>query len=74
VRRMSRVVVTVRAGGRVVAGAKVRGLGSGLRPRWRATNRRGQVVFRFRPKTKGRVLFQATKRGFLVGATQVRVR
>jgi hypothetical protein len=74
VRRMSRVVVTVRAGGRVIAGAKVRGLGSGLRPRWRATNRRGQVVFRFRPKKKGRVLFQATKRGFLVGATQVRVR
>jgi len=58
-----------------IAGAKVRGLGSGLKPRWRATNRRGQVVFRFRPKTKGsRVLFQATKRGFLLGAAQVRVR
>ncbi len=74
VKRMSRVVVTVKAGGRAVAGAKVRGLGSGLRPRWRATNRRGQVVFRFRPKTKGTVLFQATKRGYLVGAAQARVR
>jgi hypothetical protein len=73
-RRMSRVVVTVRAGGRVIPGAKVRGLGSGLRPRWRTTNRRGQVVFRYRPKTKARVLFQATKRGYLFGATQVRVR
>ena len=73
-KRMSRLVVTVRAGGRVIAGAKVRGLGSGLRPRWRATNRRGQVVFRFRPKTRGKVLFQATKRGFLLGAAQARVR
>ena len=74
VKRMSRIVVTVKAGGRVVAGAKVRGLGSGLKPRWRATNRRGQVVFRFRPKTRGKVLFQATKRGFLLGAAQARVR
>jgi hypothetical protein len=73
-KRMSRVVVTVRAGGRVIAGAKVRGFGSGLSRRWRTTNRRGQVVFRYRPKTKSKVLFQATKRGFLVGATQVRVR
>jgi hypothetical protein len=74
VRRLSRLVVTVRAGGRVVPGAKVRGLGSGLRPRWRATNRRGQVVFRFRPKRKGVVYFQATKRQYLVGTLRVRVR
>ena len=74
VKRMSRVVVTVRAGGRVIPGAKVRGFASGLRPRWRATNRRGQVVFRFRPKTRAKVLFQATKRGYLAGAVQVRVR
>jgi len=73
-KRISRVVVTVRAGGRVIAGAKVRGLGSGLRPRWRATNRRGQVVFRFRPQRKGVVLFQATKRGYFVGAVQARIR
>jgi hypothetical protein len=73
-KRMSRVVVTVKAGGRAIAGAKVRGLGSGLKPRWRATNRKGQVVFRFRPKAKGRVLFQATKRGYLVGAAQARIR
>ena len=74
VRRLSRLVVTVRAGGRVVPGAKVRGLGSGLRPRWRATNRRGQVVFRFRPKRKGVVYFQATKRQYLLGTLRVRVR
>jgi hypothetical protein len=73
-KRMSRAVVTIKAGGRVVAGAKVRGLGSGLKPRWRATNRRGQVVFRFRPKRKGVVYFQATKRGYLVGTARVRVR
>lgn len=73
-KRMSRVVVTVKAGGRPVAGAKVRGLGSGLRPRWRATNRKGQVVFRFKPKRRGVVLFQATKRGYLVGAAKARIR
>jgi hypothetical protein len=74
VKRMSRVVVTVKAGGRAIAGAKVRGLGSGLKPRWRATNRKGQVVFRFRPKARGKVFFQATKRGYLVGAVQARIR
>jgi hypothetical protein len=73
-RRLSRVVVTVRAGGRVVRGAKVRGLASGLRPRWRATNRRGQVVFRFRPKRKGMAVFQSTKRGYLIGTARVRIR
>jgi hypothetical protein len=72
--RLSRLVVTVRAGGRVVRAAKVRGLGSGLRPRWRASNRRGQVVFRFRPKRKGVVYFQATKRQYLVGTIRVRIR
>ncbi|HET7856602.1 MAG TPA: hypothetical protein VFL41_09110 [Gaiellaceae bacterium] len=72
--RMSRVVVTVKAGGNVIPGAKVRGLALGLRPRWRATNRRGQVVFRFRPKRKGVVFFQATKRNYLVGTARVRVR
>ena len=71
---MSRLVVTVRAGGRPVAGAKVRGLAVGLKARWRPTNRRGQVVFRFRPKRKGMVFFQATKRGYLVGTARVRVR
>ena len=62
--RMSRVVVTIKAGGKVVPAAKVRGLGLGMRARWRATNRRGQVVFRFRPKGKGMVFFQATKRNY----------
>ena len=71
---MSRVVVTIKAGGKVVPAAKVRGLGLGMRARWRATNRRGQVVFRFRPKRKGMVFFQATKRNYLVGTARVRVR
>ena len=70
--RMSRVVVTIKAGAR--SSAKVRGLGLGMRARWRATNRRGQVVFRFRPKGKGMVFFQATKRNYLVGTARVRVR
>ena len=73
-KRMSRVVVTIKAGGKVVRGAKVRGLSQGLKPRWRATNRRGQVVFRFRPTRKGMAFFQATKRGYLVGTARVRVR
>jgi hypothetical protein len=73
-KRLSRIVVTVRAGGRVIPGAKVRGLASGLSRRWRTTNRAGQVVFRFRPKRKGMAFFQATKRGYLVGAATVRIR
>jgi hypothetical protein len=72
--RTSRVVVTVRAGGRVIAGARVRGLGPGVKTRSRATNRRGQVVFRLRPTARGFVFFQATKRGYLVGAARARVR
>jgi hypothetical protein len=73
-KRLSRIVVTVRAGGRVIPGAKVRGLASGLSRRWRTTNRYGKVVFRFRPKRKGVAFFQATKRGYLVGAATVRIR
>jgi hypothetical protein len=73
-KRMSRVVVTIKAGGKIVRGAKVRGLASGLKPRWRATNKRGQVVFRFKPKRKGVVYFQATKKGYLVGTLRVRIR
>src|ERR671925_850641 len=73
-KRLSRVVVTVRAGGRVIRGAKVRGLAPGLSRRWRTTNRYGKVVFRFRPKRNGVAVFQATKRGYLVGAATVRIR
>jgi hypothetical protein len=32
------------------------------------------VVFRFRPKRKGVVYFQATKRQYLVGTIRVRIR
>lgn len=72
--RMRRMVVTIKAGGKVVRGAKVRALGPGLKGKWRATNRRGQVVFRLKPNRKGFVFFQATKRGYLIGSARARVR
>ena len=70
---MSRVVVTIKAG-RSSPPRRCGGLGLGLKARWRPTTRRGQVVFRFRPKRKGVVFFQATKRSYLVGTARVRVR
>jgi len=73
-KRLRRVVVTVSAGGRPVLGAKVRGLGFGVKTRYRATDARGQVVFRLRPKRRGLMIFQATKAGFLAGATRARIR
>ncbi|MDQ3777611.1 MAG: hypothetical protein M3310_01900, partial [Actinomycetota bacterium] len=73
-RRLRRLVITVRSGGRPVAGAKVRGVGAGVRTRYRATNRVGQVVFRVRPKRRGFVFFQATKARYIAGAARVRVR
>jgi large repetitive protein len=73
-RRFARIVITVKAGGRPVARAKVRGMGAGLLTRYRSTNRRGQVVFRVKPKRRGFVLFQATKARYIAGAVQVRVR
>jgi hypothetical protein len=73
-RRLRRLVVTVKAGARPIAGAKVRAYGGGLVTKWRATNKNGQVVFRLRPKTKGMVFFQAMKAGYVAGSGKLRVR
>jgi len=73
-KRLRRVVVTVKAGGRAVSGARVRAFGPGVVTKWRGTNRRGQVVFRLKPKAKGFVFFQAMKRGYLTGSSRVKVR
>ena len=73
-KRLRRVVVTVKAGARVVAGARVRAFGPGVVTKWRSTNRRGQVVFRLKPKAKGFLFLQARKTGYLTGTSRVKVR
>ena len=73
-KRLRRVVVTVKAGGRPVAGARVRAFGPGVLTKWRGTSRRGQVVFKLKPKAKGVVFFQAMKKGYLTGSSRVKVR
>jgi hypothetical protein len=73
-KRMRRVVVTVKAGARRIAGARVRAFGVGVVTKWKKTNRRGQVVFRLKPKVRGVVFFQAMKTGYLAGSSRVRVR
>jgi hypothetical protein len=72
--RVRRVVVTVKAGARPVRGARVRAFGMGVVTRWKATNRAGRVVFRLKPKARGVMFFQATKKGYLAGTSRVRVR
>jgi hypothetical protein len=42
--------------------------------KWKKTNRAGRVVFRLKPKARGVVFLQATKTGYLAGASRVRVR
>jgi hypothetical protein len=73
-RRLRRVVVTVKAGARPVAGARVRAFGVGVITKWRKTNKYGRVVFRVKPKARGVVFFQATKTGYLAAAGRMRVR
>jgi hypothetical protein len=73
-KRTRRLVVTVKAGARPVAGARVRAFGAGVVTKWRRTNRAGRVVFRLRPKARGVVFFQATKAGYLAGSARVRAR
>ena len=74
VKRLRRLVVTVKAGGRPIPGVRVRAYGVRLVTRWRATNTRGQVVFRLRPKAKGFLFLQAQKPGYLMGTSRLRVR
>ena len=68
------LVVTVKAGGRAVRGARVRAFGNGFVTKWRLTNRRGQVVFRLKPKRRGSVYVHAKKAGFLSASGRVRAR
>ena len=73
-KRKRQLVVTVKAAGRPVAGARVRTLGPGFITKWRRTNRAGRVVFKVKPKRRGIVLVRATKTGFLAGSGRIRVR
>jgi hypothetical protein len=73
-KRLRRVVVTVKAGGRAVRSARVRAFGVGVVTKWRTTNRYGRVTFRLKPKAKGVMFFQANKKGYLAAASRVRVR
>jgi hypothetical protein len=73
-KRTRRVVVTVKAGARPVAGARVRAYGAGMVTKWKKTNRTGKVVFRLKPKARGIVFFQAMKTGYLPGLSRVRAR
>ncbi|HEV3477888.1 MAG TPA: hypothetical protein VG144_00405 [Gaiellaceae bacterium] len=73
-RKTRRLVVTVTAGARPLAGARVRLFGVGLKTKWKASGRGGRVVFRVRPKARGFVFLYATKRGYLPGNSRVRVR
>ena len=73
-KRTRRVVVTVKAGARPIAGARVRVFGAGMITGWKKSNATGKVVFRLKPRTRGIVYFQASKTGYLTGRTRVRVR
>jgi hypothetical protein len=72
-KRARRVVITVKAGARPIAGARVRAFGAGMVTGWKKSNRTGKVVFRLKPKMRGLVYFQATKRGYVAGMSRVRV-
>jgi hypothetical protein len=73
-RRTRQLVVTVKAGGRPVRGARVRTFGNGFVTKWRTTNRRGRVVFRIKPKRRGVVYVHAKKAGYLSASGRVRAR
>jgi hypothetical protein len=73
-RKLRRLVVTVKAGARPIASAQVRAFGMGVVTKWRKTNRRGQVVFKLKPKSKGFVFLQARKTGYLSASSRLRVR
>jgi hypothetical protein len=58
---------------RAISGARVSVTGAGLHVQTRHTSRRGTVSFRLRPRMKGKVRFQAEKRGFTPTAATIRV-
>jgi hypothetical protein len=64
-KHVSRVTVKVADGqGKRLAGVKVRVTGVGVRAVTKRTNRVGQVVFKLKPKRRGKLVFSATKPGF----------
>jgi hypothetical protein len=75
-----RVLVTVRANGRVSRGVLVRVFANGVTPRKAKTNKKGQVTFRLKKLGKGKrlmrrqLLFHAAKTGFLPATKTFKVR
>jgi hypothetical protein len=75
-----RVTVTVRANGRLTAGALVRVFSTGITPRKAKTNRKGQVTFRLKKLGRGKnlmrrqLLFHAAKTGFLPASAVLKIR
>ena len=61
------------AHGHAVAKARVSVTGAGLRVRTQRTTGHGTVSFRLKPGVKGKVRFQAEKRGFAPAAATIRV-
>ena len=74
-----RVLVTVRANGRVSRGVVVRVFANGVTPRKAKTNRKGQITFRLKKLGTGKrlmrrqLLFHAAKTGFLPTTKTLRV-
>ncbi|HSB37885.1 MAG TPA: hypothetical protein VLD13_02260 [Gaiellaceae bacterium] len=60
--------------GRRVAGVRVRIKGAGVRASVKRTNRQGQVVFKVRPRKRGKLVFSATKPGYQPAYRSLRVR
>ena len=74
-KRSSTVRVTVMDTlGKRLSAAKVRLTGVGVRPVTGKTNRLGQVVFKVRPKKKGKLFVSATKSGFQPAYGTLKVR
>jgi hypothetical protein len=74
-KRMSTVRVSVmNAQGKRLGGAKVKLTGVGVRAVAKTTNKLGQVVFKVRPKKKGKLLVSATMSGFQAAYGSLRVR
>ena len=62
------------AQGKRLSAAKVRLTGLGIRPVVKKTNRSGQVVFKVKPKKKGKLFVSATKTGFQAAYGTLKVR
>jgi hypothetical protein len=75
-----RVIVTVRANGRIARGALVRVFARGVTPLKAKTNRRGRVTFRLKKLGRGKTLvrrklrFHAAKTGFLPARRSINIR